>query len=295
MILQTGEVSEMKKQKKDRKKTDIFMIIVLFLGISLFSYPFVSDAVNSYFDQQLVQYYQQKANNENEEAVAKLKEKQDKQNAELAKDGNNPGVAVFNDAVSNEQQKKIKKEQSYLKQHTIATLTIPKIKVSLPIFDQTNELFLQNGVSLLEGTSIPSGGPSTHSVLSTHRGLPEAKLFTDLPKLKKTDVFYIDINNERLAYEVDQIKTIEPTDTQDLLIQSGEDIITLMTCTPYMVNTHRLLVRGHRIPYKPEAEKEIKETINHNRNKLFIWIGGIILAVLLSLFIFRKIKKKRTH
>lgn len=115
------------------------MIIVLFLGIGLFSYPFVSDAVNSYFDQQLVQYYQQKANNENEEAVAKLKEKQDKQNAELAKDGNNPGVAVFNDAVSNEQQKKIKKEQSYLKQHTIATLTIPKSKLVYPfLIRQTN-------------------------------------------------------------------------------------------------------------------------------------------------------------
>ncbi|WP_311744730.1 class C sortase, partial [Staphylococcus pseudintermedius] len=141
---------------------------------------------------------------------------------------------------------------------TIGIVNIPKIKIKLPIFDTTNDLFLAKGTSLLEGTSYPTGGKSTHAVISGHRGLPSAKLFTDLPDLKKGDVFFIEINKRTLAYEIDQLKVVEPTETEDLLIEKDKDLVTLLTCTPYMINSHRLLVRGHRIPYTPKMAKNLQ-------------------------------------
>ncbi|MDT0901799.1 class C sortase, partial [Staphylococcus pseudintermedius] len=126
------------------------------------------------------------------------------------------------------------------------------------MFDTTNDLFLAKGTSLLEGTSYPTGGKSTHAVISGHRGLPSAKLFTDLPDLKKGDVFFIEINKRTLAYEIDQLKVVEPTETEDLLIEKDKDLVTLLTCTPYMINSHRLLVRGHRIPYTPKMAKNLQ-------------------------------------
>ena len=119
---------------------------------------------------------------------------------------------------------------------------------------------------LLEGTSYPTGGENTHAVISSHRGLPQAKLFTDLPKLTLGDSFYIEINGRTLAYQVDQIKTVEPTDTKDLRIEKGQDFVTLLTCTPYMVNSHRLLVRGHRVPYHAkEVQKEVQKVSENKR------------------------------
>ncbi|MFV0561113.1 MAG: class C sortase [Enterococcus sp.] len=271
------------------------MIFVVIIGLGILCYPFVSDALNSYLDQQLIAHYQKKANEENQEAVNKLEEKQ-KENEKLAEEGNNPGMSTFNEAVSEEeaQEKSEKEGKTYYENHTIGAIYIPKIKVSLPIFDETNEILLQRGASLLEGTSYPIGGESTHSVISAHRGLPEAKLFSDLPKLKEGDLFYIDINNERHAYEVDQIEVIEPTETDALKIVPDEDLVTLMTCTPYMVNSHRLLVRGHRIPYNEEDGETIKKVSQHNQWKLFAWVAGI-LAVLLALgiFIWKKVKNKQ--
>lgn len=131
--------------------------------------------------------------------------------------------------------------------------------MKLPVFDVTNDFFLSKGATVLEGTSSINGGESSHSVISSHRGLKKAKLFTDLPKLKKKDQFYIEVLNETHAYEVDQIKVIEPTDTTDLLIVDGMEYVTLMTCTPYGINSHRLLVRGHRVSYtKAMAKKKEK-------------------------------------
>ncbi len=149
---------------------------------------------------------------------------------------------------------------------------------------------------LLEGTSYPTGGENTHAVISSHRGLPRAKLFTDLPKLTLGDSFYIEINGRTLAYQVDQIKTVEPTDTKDLRIEKGQDFVTLLTCTPYMVNSHRLLVRGHRVPYHAkEVQKEVQKVSENKRFFLYGLLAACILIFLLLIYLFRQSFKIRNR
>ena len=137
---------------------------------------------------------------------------------------------------------------------SIGFIEIPKIDVYLPIYSGTNEDVLQKGVGHLAESSYPIGGTSTHSVLTGHRGLPSAVLFTDLDKLEEGDVFYLHVLDEVLAYKVDQIKVVLPEETQDIGIVEGKDYCTLVTCTPYAINTHRLLVRGERAEYIPPEE-----------------------------------------
>lgn len=149
---------------------------------------------------------------------------------------------------------------------------------------------------LLEGTSYPTGGENTHAVISSHRGLPQAKLFTDLPKLTLGDSFYIEINGRTLAYQVDQIKTVEPTDTKDLRIEKGQDFVTPLTCTPYMVNSHRLLVRGHRVPYHAkEVQKEVQKVSENKRFFLYGLLAACILIFLLLIYLFRQSFKIRNR
>ena len=138
----------------------------------------------------------------------------------------------------------------------IGYLTIPVIDVNLPIYYGTSQEVLAKGVGYVPETSFPLGGESTHSVLTGHRGLPEAKLFTDMDKVEEGDQFYIHVLDEILAYQVDQIKVVDPDDTSDLDIVQGEDYVTLVTCTPYAINSHRLLVRGHRVEYTGEENSK---------------------------------------
>ena len=227
---------------------DIFMAIILVVGIGIFSYPFVEDSLNDFLAQQMIIHYQKQASNKNSEEIKKQQEKMTKKNQQLA-------------------------------EHMLGVIEIPKINVSLPIFDQTTEIFLQKGTSLLEESSYPTGGKNTHAVLSGHRGLPEAKLFTDLPKLKKGDQFFIQINGKTLAYQVEKIQVVLPDEVDSLGIQKCRDLVTLLTCTPYMVNTHRLLVTGHRIPYQAkEAKKAIQGIDQWKKWKFFIWFIGILLG-----------------
>ena len=179
-------------------------------------------------------------------------------------------------------------------------VVIPKIDVNLPIYHGTSEEVLQKGVGHLQNTSLPVGGESTHAVLSGHTGLSSAKLFTDLDKLEEGNIFYIKTLGETFAYEVDQIKIVEPHETSDLLIESDKDYVTLVTCTPYGINSHRLLVRGTRIPYTEEVEKEIKKEQKENvgstwRDEYFkalaIGLGG--LAILGIIFIIVVLIKKK--
>ncbi|MGG5358300.1 MULTISPECIES: class C sortase [unclassified Enterococcus] len=282
------------KSRKMRRLLDTLMVLLLVIGAGIFLYPFVQDTLNDFLDQQLITYYQGKANQENHQASEKAKQEMEKKNKELAEKGNNPGMSGFDQAVN--QDKKVKKKSvDYYKKHTIAVIRIPKISVDLPVFDETNDFTLQKGAALLEGTSYPVGGKSTHSVISAHRGLPEATLFTDLPKLKVNDQFYIDINDERHAYQIEKIQVIEPTDTQTMVIQPGRDLITLMTCTPYMVNTQRLLVTGHRIPYNAKKmDKKIENSSWWKKHKLLLLIvGGILVLLAAGWAIYRRILAAR--
>ena len=164
---------------------------------------------------------------------------------------------------------------------------IPVIDQSIPIYHYTTEATLEKGAGHLFGSSLPVGGESTHAIISAHRGLPSAKLFTDLNLVEEGDVFYLHVLDQTLAYEVDQILTVLPDETESLGITEGEDYVTLITCTPYAVNTHRLLVRGHRIAY--EEAKEIEKTehkvsgfTNPSAVMLFLCVViGIVIAVVI--------------
>lgn len=166
----------------------------------------------------------------------------------------------------------------------IGTISIPSIDVDLPIYAGSSEEVLQKGVGHLEGTSLPIGGTSTHSVLTAHTGLPNARLFTDLDKVEKGDKFYITNIKETIAYEVDSISVVEPSDFDSLMVVPDEDYVTLLTCTPYMINSHRLLVRGHRIPYDPQEKEKTPSRVSHfNIPPLYLAILVIILIIILLL------------
>lgn len=276
------------KRKKPKKMLDVLMIGLLIFGIGLFLYPFCGEVIANFADQQLINYYQNKTNRESAQQTQERLAEMQAENEKLATGANNPGSDPFATAETEEAI-----QEGYFESHTIGIIRIPKINVKLPIFDRTNESFLKRGSSLLEGTSYPTGGTSTHAVISAHRGLPEGKLFTDLPELTVGDQFYIEIGNEVLAYEVDQIKTVEPTETSDLLIESGADQVTLMTCTPYMINSHRLLVRGKRIPYEETMSEQLAKSDQKRLYSTFGLAAMILLVVLVTVgFVIRQLRRK---
>ena len=165
---------------------------------------------------------------------------------------------------------------------------------NLPIYHTTSEEALEKGVGHLQSSGLPVGGESTHCVLSAHRGLPSASLFTDLDQLAEGDKFFIHVLDRTMAYQVDQILVVEPTQTESLSITSGEDLVTLVTCTPYGVNTHRLLVRGHRVPYDPadEATADASQSI-FTQYWLWILLGlATVALVLLALWLLTRKHKK---
>lgn len=176
----------------------------------------------------------------------------------------------------------------------MGSLEIPKIRVNLAIYHGTGEDVLAKGVGHVQGTSLPVGGEGTHAVLAAHRGLAYAKLFTDLDKLKVGDKFFLHILGDTLAYEVDQVKVVEPDDNDAITIEPGQDLVTLLTCTPYGVNTQRLLVRGHRIPYAEEdvAGEEDKYTISMDHEDPVRYVAAGLMAVLLITMIIRNILER---
>ena len=175
-------------------------------------------------------------------------------------------------------------------------LIIPKMNVELPIYHTVEERVLQVGVGHMESSSLPVGGESTHAALSGHRGLPSAKLFTDLDQMEVGDQFYIKVLGETLAYEVHEVETVLPTETESLAIQRGQDLVTLITCTPYGINSHRLLVHAHRIPYEPQMEEAIEQVggfINIPLPYLALMVALAALAVFLVVLKVRSNRKDR--
>ena len=175
-------------------------------------------------------------------------------------------------------------------------LSIPKINIKLAIYHGTADDVLQTGVGHLNGTKLPIGGESTHCVVAAHRGLPSAKLFTDIDQLRNGDKFYIHVLDQVLAYEVDQILVVEPEDTDALAVEEGEDLVTLLTCTPYGVNTQRLLVRGHRVDYVADevaAEQTPLSGISLHTNYLLWVIVGISITGVFVLILFIREKRFR--
>ena len=177
---------------------------------------------------------------------------------------------------------------NYTDDGVMAYINIPKIDVNLPIYHGTDSEHMLKGVGHLVGTSFPVGGVDTHAVLSAHSGLSTAELFTNLADLKKGDLFYIHVLDDVLAYEVDKINVVKPDETNDLKIVPGQDYVTLVTCTPYGINSHRLLVRGHRVEYDPDLEKQESKKANNDvwfKEYIKSIVSGIRIIVLIIIFI----------
>ena len=223
------------------KKNGLTMLLfgVLLIGLGLLLYPSFSDYWNSFHQSRAIASYAQSVADMSSEKYREIIEKAEAYNRKLC----GTGIKWILD----EEEKKEYNSQLAIRDSSImAYIDIPKIDITLPIYHGTDEAVLQTAIGHLEGTSLPVGGEGSHCVLSGHRGLPSAKLFSDLDKMVEGDTFSLTVMNRTLTYEVDQIRVVEPTDLSDLTIEKGKDYCTLVTCTPYGINTQRLLVRGHR-------------------------------------------------
>ncbi|MFV0558568.1 MAG: class C sortase [Enterococcus sp.] len=270
--------NSLSKDEKINLLLKLFMAVMFLAGAIIFIYPFVVDSLNNYLDQQRMSYYQEQMQEENAAQAKEMKQRLAKENAKIKEGTAIPGMGIvadpFEEATKNVQDPGL----DYYKQHTIGAIYIPKINVSLPIFDETNATLLDRGATVLQGTSFPIGGQNTHSVITGHSGLAEKVLFTHLEELTIGDQFFVEVADEKLAYQVEAKKVVLPDQLDDVKIQSGRDLVTLVTCTPYSINTHRLLVTGYRIPYEADrATKAISQTQSYHRHRLWFFILGIVL------------------
>ncbi|MDO4323375.1 MAG: class C sortase [Lachnospiraceae bacterium] len=216
----------------------LFIFLVLLTGVGAMGYPLVSDWFSVYTAKVEIADYDAAVEEEDVSALEEMLKEAEEYNKALSEGGGKTSVASYDDLLA--------------VTDAIGYLEIPKLGVYMPIYHGTSDEVLQKGIGHMEDTSLPVGGASTHSVLSGHTGLPAAKILTDLDQMEEGDRFYIHVLNRVLAYEVDQIKVVLPEETEDIQIVKGEDYVTLLTCTPYGINSHRLLVRGKRTEYVPE-------------------------------------------
>lgn len=238
----------MDKKKKRSRLLNTALVAVLCAGLALLLYPTVADYWNSFRQSQVIAQYAEELQTLDQERCKQLIEEARAYNETLL-DRNN----VY--TLSNQQQFEYEQLLNVSGIGTMGYIEIPAIGATLPIYHGTSNAVLQIAVGHLEWSSLPVGGESTHCLLSGHRGLPSAKLFTDLDKVVVGDLFMLRILDEVLTYEVDQISIVLPHETDTLLIEEGKDLCTLITCTPYGVNTHRILVRGHRVENQASSRK----------------------------------------
>jgi len=234
-----------------KNKSTIILILVFFVGLSVMLYPTISNYVNQLHQTRAVATYAADVDKLSDTDYTAYFEAADAFNAQIAAD---PDALYFPDRFPSYES-----TLDVTGTGIMGYITIEKIGVELPIYHGTGDAVLQVAAGHLEGTSLPVGGASTHAVISAHRGLPSAKLFTNLDQLEVGDTFTITVLDRVLTYEVDNISIILPTETDSLKVSEGKDYITLMTCTPYGINTHRLLVRGRRIT-TPDKLKHIRVT-----------------------------------
>lgn len=283
----------------------IILVIILIGGIASLSYPLISNMLRDRRQDQILSEFNQEM-----EAVPS----NEIENARMTAQAYNEqllGTVIISDPF--DPKKKEQADDEYFeilnldKNGIIGYVEIPRIDVYEPIYHGTSETVLAKGVGHLRNTSFPIGGTGTHAVLSGHTGLPEAEIFTNLTALKKDDIFFVHILKETLAYQVDQIKVVEPSDTRDLHIDTEQDYVTLVTCTPYGINSHRLLVRGRRVEYTPEVAEQAHQQKNEgggNENWKEIYGKAIIKGLLIAAFIltviviilhFKKVRENREY
>ena len=264
-------------KKKINHLTTIILIVILLAGLSLLLYPSVADYWNSFRQSQVIANYADEIANMDDERYNALIEEAHAYNETLLTRSNSY-------LLTEEQQVEYEQLLNVSGIGAMGYIEIPSINCSIPIYHGTSDAVLQIAVGHLEWTSLPVGGESSHCVLSGHRGLPSAKLFTDLDKVMVGDLFVLRILNEILTYEVDQILIVNPDETQSLLIEEGQDLCTLVTCTPYGINTHRLLVRGHRVE-NVEAAKKIRVTSDAMQIEPLLIAPIVAMPILLILLV----------
>lgn len=265
----------------------IIAVLIFITGLSLLLYPTVSNYMNSLHQSKVVANYSDK--------MKKMDKKEKQAEINRAKAYNK--TLVLNDARFTPTEEQLAEYKSILNADGLGMMgyiVIPKIHLKLAISHTVDASVLQVGVGHLEGSSLPVGGKSTHCVLSSHRGLPSAKLFTELDLLKEGDIFYLHVYDKVLSYEVVKIATIEPDDYSLFEIEEGKDLCTLFTCTPYGINTQRLVVRGQRVDSTIDASKLHSDAIKINKYVVAICIAVLILCI--EYMITKGIKKlKRQH
>lgn len=288
-----------------RRQLSGILFGLLFLGgFGILAYPTVSNQWNTYRQSRLISNYEQAVSDMQPEDYTKEWEAAREFDSTLVQNN------IYGDVFGSDDVDM--KDTDYWKVLNVAGdgvmgyLSIPKINIKLAIYHGTAEDVLQTGIGHMNGTSLPIGGESTHSVLAAHRGLPAARLFTDIDQLKQGDMFYIHVLDETMAYQVDQILDMVDKDDHETLeealqIQEGEDQVTLFTCTPYGVNSHRLLVRGTRVPYNGEEEVEstpvdsmLRAIQNYYMLYLILGLAVTLLVILIMKFLFDRKNKKRS-
>ncbi len=256
---------------------NLLLVVVFLVGLSLLLYPSISDYWNSFTQSRVVTDYVQQVEQLDNELYKQMLAECLEYNASILEKSN-----IYK--LSEEEQATYESLLNLSGTGIMAYIEIPKIKVSLPIYHGAEESVLQVGAGHLEWTSLPVGGESSHAVISSHRGLPSAKLFTDLDQLTVGDTFLVHVLDETLTYEVDQILIVLPYEVKDLSIIQGQDLFTLVTCTPYGINTHRLLVRGHRIDNIEEA-KTIRVTADAFQIEPIL-VAPVVAAPILLILLF---------
>lgn len=286
-----------------RKISNILFGLMFLIGFGVLVYPTVSDQWNTYRQNKLISNYESAVEEMTEVDFTEEWEKAKAFDAALAQ--NNLYGDVFGEDKGELENTEYWQVLNVANDGIMGYLSIPKINVKNAIYHGTGDKVLQTGIGHLNETKLPIGGESTHSVLAAHRGLPTARLFTDIDQLKKGDMFYIHVLDEVLAYQVDQILDMVDKDDHETLegalqIEEGKDQVTLFTCTPYGVNSHRLLVRGTRVPYNGEEEVEtsVAETMlktiqNYYMIYLILGLSITFLVILFMRFLFKRKDRKR--
>ena len=274
----------------------ILIVLIFAVGYGILNYPVFGTIYNQMRGQKVLDSYDEAVQTMDESKRKKYWKEAEDYNAMLVKE--NPQLS---DAFSQEEKKEDSTYNHVLDMEesgVMGALEIPKISLYLPIYHGTSAEVLEKGIGHLEGSSIPIGGKDTHAVLTGHRGLPSAELFSNLDQLERDDEFYIHILGKTLAYKVFNVETVKPEETGHLTIAKGQDRVTLVTCTPYGINTHRLLVHAKRVPYTEQKDENTSKSNLWNwllKQKTFLASTGIFILLIIYSLIHRKNKKKRKN
>lgn len=265
----------------------LILLLILLIGAGLIAYPSFANWWNSFHQSRAVASYAETAANMNTEEYERIISKSQAYNRKLSRSG-----ILW--TLDEDEEKEYKEQLDIGTSGIMGYIDIPKIDVMLPIYHGIDESILQVAVGHIPGTSLPVGGEGSHCVVSGHRGLPSARLFTDIDKLVGGDSFTITVLNKTLTYEVDQIRTVLPTDLSDLQIEKGKDYVTLVTCTPYGINTHRLLVRGHRIENADGDASVIADALQIEPIYIAPFIAvPILILLIIGMFIMTGMRTRR--